>query len=225
MASDLGLTTSAVDRIARSASYRYKTYSIPKRAGGSSRDPPSVQGAQSITALAPLQRDRAAPCPFSRHCRIRTGQSIRHNAEPHAKSRYLLRMDLTNFFPSITQVDIGRYIATHATLFSGWEARDIDLFCSIVCRGAALTIGAPTSPALSNAVCYEMDSQIESLCVSKAITYTRYADDLFFSINHPDVLLSLEREIEGVLARLEIPSDLKIDQVSPATLRNGEYAV
>jgi RNA-directed DNA polymerase len=210
MASHLGLTTTAIERIARSASYRYKTYLIPKRAGGKreihhpSKELKALQRWLLYSVIEQLPVHSAATA-------YRTGRSIRNNAEPHANSRYLVRIDLTNFFPSITLVDISRYIATHATLFIDWEARDIDLFCSIVCRGAALTIGAPTSPALSNAVCYEMDSQIDSLCVAKAITYTRYADDLFFSTNQREVLLSLEPEIEGVLDRLEVPANLKVN--------------
>ena len=42
--------------------------------------------------------------------------------------------------------------------FSDWNSADVDAFCNIVCRNSVLTIGAPTSPTLSNAICYEMDT-------------------------------------------------------------------
>ena len=41
--------------------------------------------------------------------------------------------------------------------------------------------GAPTSPALSNFVCQELDSEIASLALKYGYRYTRYADDLTFS--------------------------------------------
>ena len=41
--------------------------------------------------------------------------------------------------------------------------------------------GAPTSPALSNIVGYEMDKKLAALAAEYGLTYTRYADDLTFS--------------------------------------------
>lgn len=45
----------------------------------------------------------------------------------------------------------------------------------------ALAAGAPTSPALSNIVGYEMDKKLAALAAEYGLTYTRYADDLTFS--------------------------------------------
>ena len=42
--------------------------------------------------------------------------------------------------------------------------------------------GAPTSPALSNLYLKEFDEEIEEFCKSKSIAYTRYSDDLTFSM-------------------------------------------
>lgn len=44
-----------------------------------------------------------------------------------------------------------------------------------------LAQGAPTSPALANAVAYRLDRRLLGLCQCVGADYTRYADDLVFS--------------------------------------------
>lgn len=41
--------------------------------------------------------------------------------------------------------------------------------------------GAPTSPIISNMICYVMDRRLVSLAQSYSLFYTRYADDITFS--------------------------------------------
>src|SRR6266566_8600763 len=84
--------------------------------------------------------------------------SVLDNASIHAGAKFLLRMDCKQFFPSITEADLRLYIQERASYFSGWSIFDIDVFCKLVCRNSRLTIGAPTSPAISNVICYDMDA-------------------------------------------------------------------
>jgi RNA-directed DNA polymerase len=44
-----------------------------------------------------------------------------------------------------------------------------------------LPIGAPTSPVISNFICYQLDSDLIDFCGENHLTFTRYADDLTFS--------------------------------------------
>jgi RNA-directed DNA polymerase len=210
-AADLGVSTQFVESLARAASHHYKTYSIPKRTGGfreihhPSKRLKAVQRWLLANVIEALPVHAAAAA-------YRRGRSILDNAEVHVKSRYLLRMDLESFFPSISQLDISNYISSHPHLFLGWTSLDVELFGRLVCRNSALTIGAPTSPALSNALCYDLDVNITSLCARSDVMYTRYADDLFFSARRPNVLREIERDVQTVIADIGIPANLKINK-------------
>jgi RNA-directed DNA polymerase len=217
MARDLGLPTGFIVNLAHGASYEYKIYSIPKRSGGHrvihhpSRRLKALQRWLLSTVIQGLPIHPAATA-YRKH------RSIFQNAAVHAKSRFLLRMDLTNFFPSLTQSDLVNYVAEHVALFSDWTPLDIDVFCRLVCRNLTLTIGAPTSPALSNALCYEMDVLMHALCAKSGVAYSRYADDLFFSCDQPNVLRQIEKDVAQVVSQLKIPANIRLN---PAKTRHS----
>jgi RNA-directed DNA polymerase len=210
ISSDLGLTPGFVLKLASGASHQYKTYNILKKDGGlrSINHPSRPLKALQRWLLAnvingfPVHETAAA---------YRQGRSIFDNARIHAGSRYLLRMDLTEFFPSITEQDIQQYIRENQTLFQGWSTVDVFVFCHLVCRHSRLTIGAPTSPALSNAICYDIDVRIYTFCSKRGVMYSRYADDLFFSTSKADVLSHIEEEVVKVIAESRLPANLKVN--------------
>jgi len=210
MAADLGLQTSFINSVARGASYAYKTYTIPKRGGGDRLiEHPSKQ----LKALQRWYLEYLLP-GFPVHpaaMAYRKNTSIFDNASVHTDSKYLLRMDFQNFFPSILESDLKAYIQVRATLFEAWIPFDIDVFCMIVLRRSHLTIGAPTSPTLSNIVCFDMDSQLSDVCAKHGVSYTRYADDLFFSTSQPNVLKTVQAEAAAVVSGLTLPAHLKIN--------------
>jgi RNA-directed DNA polymerase len=121
-------------------------------------------------------------------------------------------MDFEKFFPSITDTDLRKYIKQHSNLFPGWTTADVDAFCGLVCRHSKLTIGAPTSPALSNALCYDLDVNLYNLCEKNEVVYTRYADDLFFSTKRPDVLSQIEKNVIRIVAKLKVPAKLSVNK-------------
>ena len=83
--------------------------------------------------------------------------------------------------------------------------QDIDTVLNIVCRNGQLTIGAPSSPAISNAILYTFDEIISENCRPQGVFYTRYADDISFSTNGPNVLSKVRHLVENTLR----------DQLSP----------
>ena len=208
---ELSLPSSYVRRLVLSASHQYKRYEIPKKAGG------------TRTILHPSKRLKALqrwllaniievwpvhPAAMA----YRKGLTILDNAKVHAKSKYLLRMDLQNFFPSLKVQDMREYSKKRPGLFVGWTSEDFESFCRLVFREGQLTIGAPTSPAVSNALCFDLDVAISALCQSHGVAYTRYADDFFFSNSEKGVLVQVQSEVETLVASFQIPVGLQINK-------------
>jgi RNA-directed DNA polymerase len=141
----------------------------------------------------------------------RVGKSILDNAATHRHSNFLLRMDFSDFFGSIKEGDVDMYALSRPTQFGSWSQEDMMIFKRIVFRYGSLTIGAPTSPGVANALCFDMDAQLFDVCAKFQVTYTRYADDLFFSTTHRDVLGKLEDEVSSIVAALKLPAGLSLN--------------
>ena len=109
------------------------------------------------------------------------GKRLQDNAAPHIRHRYLLKMDVTDFFGSITFLEV----ISAAFPSKMYPAQIGAMLTSLCCLGDVLPQGAPTSPALSNIVMRNFDDILGSWCQKRGITYTRYCDDLIFSADRP----------------------------------------
>ena len=108
-------------------------------------------------------------------------RSLAENASPHVGKRYLLKMDISDFFGSI------RFEQVYASAFNTkhFPKRIGVLLTSLCCYKGVLPQGAPTSPALSNLVMRNFDNNIGHWCDKRGIAYTRYCDDMTFSSDKP----------------------------------------
>lgn len=108
-------------------------------------------------------------------------KSLTDNANPHVGKRYLLKLDITDFFGSITFDHVYR-----AVFNSKYFPKQIGvILTSLCCCNDVLPQGAPTSPYISNIVMCEFDDCLGSWCKKHGVAYTRYCDDLTFSSNQP----------------------------------------
>jgi RNA-directed DNA polymerase len=138
---------------------------------------------------------------------FRPGRSITTFAAPHIGQAIVLRMDLRDFFVSITSAGVFAIYLTAG--YPEHVARMLSGLCTNtvptqvlrqVTRAAAdesgsmlpwqdqrpyacphLPQGSPTSPALANLVAYRFDARLAGLSAAAGAIYTRYADDLVFS--------------------------------------------
>jgi retron-type reverse transcriptase len=139
----------------------------------------------------------------------RRSRSISTNAAKHASSRFLLKLDFKDFFHSITAADLEAFLAAHWELDLSTE--DIGHLKRILFwnRGREgkliMSIGAPSSPMLSNILMYEFDQKVQTFCTKIRVKYSRYADDLTFSSNRPNVLREVEVQIAGICERMMHP--------------------
>lgn len=177
---------------------RYKTYHIPKRTHGFRLI------AQPSKNLKIYQRAFLELVNFPIHkCALayREKLSIKDNAIAHMENSYLLKLDLENFFNSITP----ELLWSVWDCFQFFEVNKQDkiwveklLFWELNSK-LVLSVGAPSSPVISNFCMYIFDDAIATYCSLEGITYTRYADDLTFSTNKKGALFTLPLKVEEIL--------------------------
>lgn len=137
----------------------------------------------------------------------RRGISIRDHAAPHAGKKYLLKIDFTDFFPSIKGSDF----VAHLDRYLKVENETANLLESIFfwrqrkTKNLVLAIGAPSSPWLSNTVMYDFDKRLTEYCHINNIIYTRYADDLALSTDFPNILGKALKYIQQLCGELDYP--------------------
>jgi RNA-directed DNA polymerase len=213
------LPDSYVEQIANTASYRYKEFHITKRNGTlRAIHHPSKQLKAIQRALLSLVVSRFPVHPSALAYRTGINGPLRH-ARTHEKSRYLLRMDFREFFASIKGADISSWLTGNQFVLSTWPwwtPADTKLVVALVCRKGELTIGAPTSPSLSNAICFDLDLQLAEVATQRGATYSRYADDICFSTDAPNVLREVESDVEETVNGLGLPAGLRINESKTA---------
>ena len=170
--------------------HRYTTHLIPKRRGGTREicEPdPDLKRLQRKILARFLSRVRIAPQAqgFVR------GRGTRSNAEAHVRKDIVLNVDIRNFFGSLPPERIRDAISQCRIGLLSDAA--IDVLVKIVTRSNALPQGAPTSPAITNIALRHIDEILAKCCRRRGITYTRYADDLTFSGDDPERLISSAR--------------------------------
>lgn len=104
--------------------------------------------------------------------------NIAENAKPHIGKKHLLNIDLKDFFPSISACRVKSVFTSSYFNFSEQIATALTLLTTYEGK---LPIGIPTSPIISNFVCFQLDADLKSFCETNGLRFTRYADDLTFS--------------------------------------------
>lgn len=205
----LGMSEHLLDRLFQRAPHTYKVYTIPKQSGGQrtiaqpAKETKFIQRwlIQNIFNNLPIHECASA---------YKVGASIKKNADAHKNHSYVTKLDFKDFFLSITLNDLVKHISKH--LGESLGTQDIQDIARISCirlpgrSNLCLSVGAPSSPVLSNSIMYSFDSEVCAWCVESGITYTRYADDLTFSTCIKGISRNIEPFIRGVSQKLTYPS-------------------
>jgi retron-type reverse transcriptase len=199
----------AFDRKTSTVSH-YVRFQVPKKTGGVrqiSAPMPRLKALQHWILHHILERVEIHDCAHG----FRPGRSIVSNARPHVGAETIINLDLQDFFPSITYRRVKGlfrsfgYSEAAATIFGllctepTLEEVALDGRTYFVATGARhLPQGAPTSPAVTNALCRRLDRRLLKAAGHLGFAYTRYADDLTFSASGESL-----RHLGGVLAQAE----------------------
>ncbi|UVC08735.1 RNA-directed DNA polymerase [Rhizobium sp. TH2] len=202
-----GLSYDELIQIVVTAPKRYKVYSIPKKSGGEriiahpAREIKALQWVLMDSLLRTLPVHEAASA-------YKKGASIKKNAEAHINAKVILKLDFRNFFNSIRPVDWRNYVKNNNISLS---TSDVEICTRILFWGAGtsspicLSVGAPSSPILTNILLYRLDDLIDELCKKLDVVYTRYADDITCSADDINAIVIAEKGISRILSNLSSP--------------------
>lgn len=206
------LSSSNVITFIHTAPYRYKKYYLKKNSGGVRE---IAQPSRELKIMQKLILELLVPyLPVHENAFAYVeGKSIKRNALMHHKNEYFLKMDFSDFFNSIKPLDLRNTLTDN-----GFETIPVNLnlidklffYKKTKKSGLSLSVGAPSSPLISNAVLYDFDIKVTELCERQDIIYTRYADDLTFSCNEKGKLIGFQKEIVRILRKMKSPK-LKIN--------------
>lgn len=183
----------------------YKVYRIPKRTSGyrviaqPSKEIKMLQRhvVELLKDILPVHHNATA---------YQKGKDIKANALMHVRNEYLLKMDFEDFFNSINpdlfkkslaldNINIGNLNVNYLIRLLFWNPTKRKNGKLI------LSVGAPSSPILSNYIMYRFDCAIEEYCKLVKVTYSRYADDMTFSTNRDGSLFSIPEIVRLTLKR------------------------
>lgn len=164
----------------------YEEFDIPKQNGGVRK----ICAAKKESALFRIQKNFQSfylkqiviPVCVKGFC---IGGSYNSYLEEHCGNSYFLRIDIKDFFPSISGAHVKK--AFEPLIRAEKEERDwiLNSLVEILTYDDKLPQGAVTSPFVSNLVFARLDQRILKYCQSLGVRYSRYADDLLFSENNP----------------------------------------
>ncbi len=106
--------------------------------------------------------------------------NILENAKVHIGKKFVLNIDLKDFFPNISSMQVKQVFTSDYFRFNEQIATAITLLTTYESK---LPIGSPASPVISNFICIQLDNTLKKFAEATGLTYTRYADDLTFSSN------------------------------------------
>jgi RNA-directed DNA polymerase len=193
----------------------YRQFEVPKAKGGVrtiSAPRPRLRAALQVvrTKLVDL-----LPVTEQAHAFV-PGRSTVSNAKAHLQPTVLVKIDIRDFFGTIEFPRV-RGLFEHLG-YSGMVATLLGLLCTEARRVEAdldgrkawvavgprsLPQGAPTSPALTNQIARRLDARLTGWCKKSGWTYTRYADDLTFSLHAAEPDGAVQRLLGTVRAILE----------------------
>ena len=109
-------------------------------------------------------------------------KGIIKNALVHKHKKYVLNMDISNFFPSFHFGRVQGYFYKSKEFNFSKEMSVV--LAQLACYQGRLPQGAPSSPIISNLIFNIVDLRILELVKKYKLNYTRYVDDLSFSTNN-----------------------------------------
>ena len=169
---------------------KYNRFKIPKRSGGEREIcAPNAQLKRLQRHLANALyacRDEIDADTGRRSLShgFRRKHSIITNARRHKRRRYVLNLDLQDFFPTFNFGRV-RGFFIHNNSFRLHE-KVATIVAQIACFENGLPQGSPCSPIIADLIAHVLDVRLAQIAKQHQLTYSRYADDITFSTSHKE---------------------------------------
>lgn len=180
---------------------KYQTFDIPKASGGTRTihaPTEKLKRLQSRLADVLLECNseihKKNPLPPLSHG-FEVGRSIFTNAWEHKNKRYVLNLDIENFFPTINFGRIRGFFISNRDY--ALPVKAATLIAQIASFHGKLPQGSPCSPIIANLIAHLLDVRMVRLAKRHKCTYSRYADDLTFSTNQKGFPSAIAEELAG----------------------------
>ena len=168
----------------------YATFYIPKPGSNEKRliEYPKGELARTLDRLCDglqwLYLDHLTPAAYGFIRKLKPctdPRDIYTNAHRHLGKKYLLNIDLDDFFHQIDTEKV-KNLFSDFNLFS-FNPETEQLLTRLVTFRGRLPMGSPTSPPLSNFATIGLDHDIQAWANQSRYVYTRFVDDMSFSGN------------------------------------------
>jgi hypothetical protein len=215
----------------------YNRYTVPKKKGGLR----NIAAPKSTlkTAQRKILEEILSKISISDHAHgFLKGKSVVSGADAHTKqTELLINMDLENFFPTITFERVRGMFKAFG--YSGYIASLLAMLCTY-CERMPIEVrdkikyvktserilpqGSPASPMITNILCMKLDKRLSGLASKFGFVYTRYADDMSFSLREENTLESSNldtRKFCGLILKIVSEEGFKINKSKTRFLRKN----
>lgn len=181
LANRLSIKEEKLVRLANQADSFYYLHEREQKPDGSFREKHGVTG-RLKTIQQRIQRRlyQEVLFPSYLHGSIKDVDSPRSHmsaAAVHQNARLLIQMDISNFYPSLSQ----EVVLDTWKRFFGFPPHVAQILTQLTIYQGYLPQGASTSPGLGNLAFWERESMLVSTLNDNNFTYSRYVDDIAIS--------------------------------------------
>lgn len=129
---------------------------------------------------------------------------MKSNAFAHVEQRFILNIDLSDFFGTVTEARIVGLLTAIGL------PPDVAKLIALICTyKGVLPQGSPSSPVVSNMICFRLDRALIQFAKLHRCIVTRYADDITFSSYRlPAALFTSPLSGQGKLSVSALSTDL-----------------
>ncbi len=158
-------------------------------------------------------------------------KSIVTNAKVHVAKKYLIKLDIKDFFDSIT------FARIYGKMNKKYDKETALKISQISCyrkngKHIALAQGSPSSPIISNLISQHIDIFIfkflrDNVVNQEKVFYTRYSDDISISTNDYNNFKNLKNKItsENFLSEFKNKTKFEINKDKTKVFSNGKKLV